>query len=139
MSKAQMKYSEKKKQEKGWAPKGDSLVKLPLSKAHIASALVFELSKVEHLHICELMVGHLRHIEKDLAKRVAAGLGFDKIPDAPEAAIPVQKMEPSPALQIIGKMNKTLKGRVKDVPLASSLRMVPMVLQSILYGMLSVI
>ncbi len=35
-------------------------------QAHIASALVFELSKVEHLHIREAMVGHLRHIEKDL-------------------------------------------------------------------------
>ncbi|KJS00942.1 MAG: catalase [Desulfobulbaceae bacterium BRH_c16a] len=87
-------------------------------KAHIASALVFELSKVEHLHVREAMVGHLRHIEKDLADRVAAGLGFDKMPDAPAAAAPVREMEPSPALQIIGKMKDTLMGRVIGILVA---------------------
>ena len=40
-------------------------------QAHIASALVFELSKVEHLHIREAMVGHLRNIDEDLAQRVS--------------------------------------------------------------------
>src|SRR5512133_3066078 len=69
-------------------------------QAHIASALVFELSKVEHVHVREAMVGHLRHIDEDLARRVAAGLAFDRMPDAPVAAAPVQVMEPSPALQI---------------------------------------
>jgi catalase len=87
-------------------------------QAHIASALVFELSKVEHVHVREAMVGHLRHIEEDLANRVAAGLGFDKMPDAPEAAAPVQKMEPSPALQIIGKMKDTLMGRAIGILIA---------------------
>ncbi len=80
-------------------------------QAHIASALVFELSKVEHVHVRQAMVGHLRHIEEDLASRVAAGLALEKMPDAPEAAAPVQDLEPSPALQIIGKMKDTLKGR----------------------------
>ncbi len=80
-------------------------------QAHIASALVFELSKVEHVHVRKAMVGHLRHIEEDLAKRVAAGLALVKIPDAPVAAKPVQVMAPSPALQIIGKMKDTLMGR----------------------------
>jgi catalase len=80
-------------------------------QAHIASALVFELSKVEHVHVREAIVGHLRHIEEDLAKRVAAGLAFDKMPEAPVAAAPVQEMAPSPALQIIGKMKETLMGR----------------------------
>ncbi|GAB4507960.1 MAG: catalase [Sulfuricaulis sp.] len=87
-------------------------------QAHIASALVFELSKVEHLHIREAMVGHLRHIEKDLARRVAAGLAFDKMPDAPVAAAPVQEIKPSPALQIIGKMKDTLKGRAIGILIA---------------------
>jgi catalase len=87
-------------------------------QAHIASALVFELSKVEHVHIREAMVGHLRHIEADLANRVAAGLGFDKMPDAPKAATPVQEMEPSPALQIIGKMKATLRGRAIGILIA---------------------
>jgi catalase len=87
-------------------------------QAHIASALVFELSKVEHLHIPEAMVGHLRHIDEDLAKRVAAGLGFDKMPASPIAAAPVQEMKPSPALQIIGKMKNTLKGRAIGILIA---------------------
>jgi catalase len=64
------------------------------------------------------MVGHLLHIEKDLAKRVAAGLGFDTLPDAAVAAAPVQKMAPSPALQIIGKMKNTLAGRAIGILIA---------------------
>jgi catalase len=64
------------------------------------------------------MVGHLRHIEEDLAKRVAAGLAFDKMPDAPVAAAPVKKMRPSPALQIIGKMKDTLMGRAIGILIA---------------------
>jgi catalase len=87
-------------------------------QAHIASALVFELSKVEHLHVREAMVGHLLHIEEDLATRVAAGLAFDKMPDAPVASAPVQEMELSPALQIIGKMKNTLMGRAIGILIA---------------------
>jgi catalase len=87
-------------------------------QAHIASALVFELSKLEHVHICAAMVGQLRHIDEDLAKRVAAGLGLDKMPDAPVAAAPVQDMKPSPALQIIGKMKETLMGRAIGILIA---------------------
>jgi len=87
-------------------------------QAHIASALVFELSKVEHVHVREAMVGHLRHIEADLAKRVAAGLGLGKMPAAPKAAAPVQAMESSPALQIIGKMKDTLMGRAVGILIA---------------------
>jgi catalase len=87
-------------------------------QAHIASAFVFELSKVEHVHIREAMVGHLRHIEEDLAQRVAAGLAFGKMPEAPVAAAPVQKLASSPALQIIGKMKDTLKGRAIGILIA---------------------
>ena len=35
----------------------------PIEQAHMASALVFELSKVETPHVREAMVGHLRHID----------------------------------------------------------------------------
>jgi len=87
-------------------------------QAHIASALVFELSKVDHLYIREAMVGHLRHINEDLAKRVAAGLAFEKMPPAPVTAVPVKAMELSPALQIIGKMKDTLKGRAVAILVA---------------------
>ena len=88
-------------------------------QAHIASALVFELSKVEHTHVREAIVGHLRHIDEALAKRVAVGIGCDKIPAAPVAARPVQQMKPSPALQIIGKMKDTLMGRTIGILVAN--------------------
>jgi catalase len=81
-------------------------------QAHLASALVFELSKVEHPHIREAMVGHLRHIEEDLAQRVASALGMAELPPAPATAVAVQELPPSPALQLIGKMKDTLEGRV---------------------------
>jgi catalase len=80
-------------------------------QAHIASALVFELSKVETPHVREAVVGHLRHIDGDLAKRVAAGLGLGALPPAPPAAVKPIDMPPSPALQIIGKARHTLQGR----------------------------
>ncbi len=87
-------------------------------QAHIASALVFELSKVEHIHVRKAIVGHLRHIEEELARRVATGLSLDKIPDAPRFAAPIQEMKPSPALQIIGKMKDTLMGRAIGILIA---------------------
>src|SRR5262249_1742424 len=52
-------------------------------QTHIASALVFELSKVNAQHVREAMVGHLRHVDESLAKRVGEGLGFDALPEAP--------------------------------------------------------
>ena len=87
-------------------------------QAHIASALVFELSKVGHLHVRQALVAHLRHIEEDLAQRVANGLALDTLPRAAPAAAPVQDLEPSPALQIIGKMKDTLEGRAIGILVA---------------------
>ncbi|MCW4473127.1 catalase [Xanthomonas sp. H13-6] len=80
-------------------------------QAHIASALVFELSKVETAHVREAIVGHLRHIDESLARRVADGLGLDKLPPAPEAKVKPRDMPPSPALRIIDRMKPTLEGR----------------------------
>ncbi len=80
-------------------------------QAHIASALVFELSKVSELHIRQAMVGHLLHIDRNLAQRVSDGLGLKKLPPAPAAAAPVLDLPSSPALQILGKMKNTLQGR----------------------------
>ncbi|WP_390116928.1 catalase-related domain-containing protein [Chromobacterium vaccinii] len=87
-------------------------------QAHIASALVFELSKVEHLHVRQAMVGHLRHIDEELARRVADGLGFMELP-VPPLAEPVRDYAPSPALQIIGKMKRSLEGRCVGMLVAS--------------------
>jgi len=44
---------------------------------------VFELSKVEHPHIREAIVGHLQHIDLSLAERVANGLGMAAMPPIP--------------------------------------------------------
>ena len=88
-------------------------------QAHIASALVFELSKVETAHVREAMVGHLRHIDADLAQRVADGLGMEALP--PRAGGRRRRcidMPPSPALQIIGKMKDTLEGRAVGILVA---------------------
>jgi catalase len=87
-------------------------------QAHIASALVFELSKVEHPHVREAIVGHLRHIDEALARRVADGLALGTLPKAARAAAPVQDMPLSPALQIIGKMKNTLQGRAVGILVA---------------------
>jgi catalase len=90
-----------------------------LEQARIANALVFELSKVEHLHIRAAIVGHLRHICEDLAICVADGLGMEELPKAPVAAMPVQKLELSPSLQLIGKMKNTLEGRCIGILIAN--------------------
>ena len=87
-------------------------------QAHMASALVFELSKVDTLHVREAVVAHLRHIDAGLAQRVADGLGLAKLPQAAAAAMPVQDMPASPALQIIGKMKDTLAGRCVGILIA---------------------
>lgn len=94
------------------------LSQTPIEQAHLASALVFELSKVDHMHIREAMVGHLRNINEELAQRVADGLALDAMPPAPTPAAPVQEMAPSPALQIIGKMKDTLMGREVGILIA---------------------
>ena len=80
-------------------------------QAHMASSLVFELSKVETQHVREAIVGRLRHVDPNLAQRVADGLGLDALPPAPAAAVPPTDLPASPALQIIGKMKDTLEGR----------------------------
>ena len=84
-------------------------------QAHIASAITFELSKVGTPHVREAIVGHLRHVDADLARRVAEGLGLKAVPAAPPAAVSPVDMPPSPALQIIGKMKDTLEGRAVGI------------------------
>ncbi|WP_425604479.1 catalase [Novilysobacter erysipheiresistens] len=83
----------------------------PIEQAHIAGGLVFELSMVETVRIRAAVVGHLRHIDEDLAQRVATGLGLPDLPPAPESARPVLDLPPSPALGLIANMKDTLEGR----------------------------
>ncbi|ART52633.1 catalase HPII [Acidovorax carolinensis] len=83
----------------------------PLEQAHVASATVFELSKVVTPHVREAVVGHLQHVDPELAQRVADGLGMQTLPPAPPTVEPVQDLPLSPALRIIDRMKSTLQGR----------------------------
>jgi catalase len=79
---------------------------------HIASALIFELSKVERLEIRARMVSHLLNIEPDLAKKVADGLGLKEMPKPADAAKPTrQDLKKSPALSILLNGPESFKGR----------------------------
>lgn len=81
-------------------------------QTHIKNAFVFELSKVETPAIRARMVSHLRHVDEDLANRVADGLGLADLPPAAEPARPVVKdLAPSPALSILRNPPKAFTGR----------------------------
>lgn len=79
-------------------------------QAHIASALVFELSKVTLGHVRARIVSRLRNIDEDLAKRVAKGLAI-ALPDKAKAAKAPVQMKPSDALSIQKNAKNMLKGR----------------------------
>ena len=91
----------------------------PAEQAHIASALVFELSKVSIEHIRVAVMANLRNVDEGLAKRVADGLAMD-LPEASPTAAPVIDMDLSPALRIIrGPLEKhTLEGRTVGILIA---------------------
>ncbi|MEG2803485.1 catalase [Stenotrophomonas sp.] len=80
-------------------------------QAHLASALVFELSKVETAKVRERTVGHLRNIDGGLAKRVAAGLGMAALPEAAATATPAQDLPIAPEVRVIGRGKAQLSGR----------------------------
>ncbi|MGC3974481.1 MAG: catalase [Nitrospira sp.] len=79
-------------------------------QAHLASAFVFELAKVNLDQVQSRMVGRLRNVDEGLAKRVADGLGI-ALPAKIRAAMEPIEMKPSPALSIQKNMLATLKGR----------------------------
>ena len=83
-------------------------------QAHIASALVFELSKVVLDHVRARVVGQLRNVDEDLAKRVAKGLAIDLPPKIKAAKAPVD-MPPSDALSIQKQGHSDLKGRTVGI------------------------
>ena len=84
----------------------------PAEQAHLASALVFELSKVGLVHVRNRVMGNLIHVDPDLAQRVADGLAMPLPKASPTATRPVD-LDPSPALRIIEgpRQRKTLEGR----------------------------
>ncbi len=91
----------------------------PAEQAHIASAFVFELSKVSLEHIRVAAMANLRNVDETLAQRVADGLAMDLPPASPTAA-PVLDMDLSPALRIIrGPLEKhSLEGKTIGILIA---------------------
>ncbi|MBA3677079.1 MAG: catalase [Sphingosinicella sp.] len=81
-----------------------------IEQAHIASAFVFELSKVDIPAIRSRVVGNLRNVDQDLAKRVAAGLAID-LPAANKAARAPIDMKASDALSIVKQGDVPMIGR----------------------------
>lgn len=86
-------------------------------QAHIASAYAFELGKVDTAHVRTRTLSHLRHIDEDLANRVATALGME-LPEPADAAAPVQDLGTSEAVQTIGITPKSLKGRLVGILVA---------------------
>jgi len=78
---------------------------------HIASALAFELAKVEFKEIRCKMLGHLKHIDTALHDTVAAALGMEGQALDITPAVTPRDLDPSPSLSLLGKDPGTLKGR----------------------------
>lgn len=85
-----------------------------IEQAHLASALVFELSKVSLEHVRKRIMSNLVHVDEALAGRVADGLAM-ALPKASKVAVTPVEMEPSPALRIVGKYPETLEGRAVGI------------------------
>lgn len=81
-----------------------------IEQAHLASAIVFELSKVTLDHVVARVLSNLRNVDDELAKRVAVGLNVE-LPAASKAAVAPSDMAPSPGLRLIDKYPPSLKGR----------------------------
>lgn len=90
----------------------------PSEQAHIASAFVFELSKVQLEQVPPRMVGNLMNVDAGLANRVAAGLGMVAPNKNPPAREPID-LNPSPALSIHRNMRETLEGRRVGILIAA--------------------
>ena len=85
-----------------------------IEQAHLASALVFELSKVTMNHVRDRVLANIRNVDETLAQRVADGLNVP-LPPKNDAASQPFDMDASPALRIVGKYMDTLKGRAVGI------------------------
>ena len=79
-------------------------------RAHIASAFVFELSKVQLEHVRRRVLSQLRNVDESLAQRVAAGLAMD-LPEKARAAREPFDMPVSDRLSIQKQALNTMAGR----------------------------
>ncbi|MEW6537267.1 MAG: catalase [Pseudomonadota bacterium] len=81
-----------------------------IEQAHLASAIVFELSKVSLAHVRQRVLANLQNVDETLAQRVADGLNLP-LPKASDPGVAPIDLDTSPALRIVGKYPDTLKGR----------------------------
>ncbi len=82
---------------------------------HLFEAFLFELGKVETMHIRERMVGHIAKVDRQLAERVAAGIGV-KVPKVEDAQLNARlegkrSVERSPSLSMNNTAKSSVKGR----------------------------
>jgi catalase len=89
-----------------------------IEQAHMASAIVFELSKTTIEAVRTRVLANLGNVDKALATRVAKGLGLKAPPTASKPARKPIDMEPSPALRLVGKYPETLEGRAVGILVA---------------------
>jgi catalase len=85
-----------------------------IEQAHLASALVFELSKCSFDHVRNRVLGNLGNVDPSLAERVAAGLNIE-LPAKSAPAVEPKDMDLSPALRIVGKYPESLMGRAVGI------------------------
>ncbi|MFC3324506.1 catalase [Mesorhizobium cantuariense] len=84
----------------------------PVEQGHIASALTFELSKVQTPVIRERIVSHLLNIDDGLAGKVADALGLKAMPKPADAAVATRRDLPaSDALSILKNGPGRFEGR----------------------------
>jgi catalase len=81
-----------------------------VEQAHLASALVFELSKVTLEHVRVRVLSNLLNVDADLGERVAGALGMPLPQRAAPTVEPVE-MDKSAGLALIGKYPPSLQGR----------------------------
>jgi len=86
-------------------------------QAHIASAIVFELSKVTLQHVPPRVIANFRNISEELAARIAKGLGIP-LPSKASSAKPVQDLGTSNKLSIQKNMKEILQGRCVGILIA---------------------
>ena len=88
-------------------------------RGHLQNALIFELSKCEHLKIRQRMVGHLMNVDDHLAQAVANGLGLSDMPEKAEAArAPLTNLPVSDALSILKNGPDSFAGRKLGIYIA---------------------
>ena len=91
----------------------------PAEQAHLASALVFELSKVGIEAVRTRMMSNLVNVDPELAARVGDGLNMP-VPKASKTAAPVLDLDLSPALRIVNgpRAPTDIKGHVIGILIA---------------------